>query len=57
MRDAGAIVTGSVSKKTDLVIAGEDAGSKADRAREFGVRIIGEQDMLRLLGGDLSILA
>jgi DNA ligase (NAD+) len=46
-----------VSKRTDLVVAGEDAGSKADRARELNVRIIGEQDMLRLLDGDLSILA
>jgi DNA ligase (NAD+) len=57
LRNAGANVTGSVSKKTDLVVAGEDAGSKADRARELGVRIIGEQDMLKLLDGDLSMLA
>jgi DNA ligase (NAD+) len=56
LRDAGANVTGSVSKKTNLVIAGADAGTKADRARELGVRIIGESDMLRLLDGDLSIL-
>ena len=56
LRNAGANVTGSVSKKTNLVIAGTDAGSKADRARELGVRIIDESDMLRLLDGDLSIL-
>jgi DNA ligase (NAD+) len=56
LRNAGANVTGSVSRKTNLVIAGADAGSKADRAKELGVRIIGESDMLRLLDGDLSIL-
>jgi DNA ligase (NAD+) len=56
LRRAGANVTGSVSKKTSMVIAGEDAGSKADRARELGIRIIDEQEMLSLLEGDLSIL-
>jgi DNA ligase (NAD+) len=56
LRRAGANVTGSVSKKTSLVIAGADAGSKADRARELGIRIIGEDEMLRLLDGELSIL-
>lgn len=56
LRRAGANVTGSVSKKTSVVIAGEDAGSKADRARELGIRIIDEQAMLNLLDGDLSIL-
>lgn len=56
LRRAGANVTGSVSRKTSIVIAGEDAGSKADRARELNVRIGTEQDMLRLLAGDLSVL-
>jgi DNA ligase (NAD+) len=56
LRRAGANVTGSVSKKTTLVVAGEDAGSKADRARELGIRIIGEHELLSLLDGDLSIL-
>ncbi len=56
LRKAGANVTSSVSKKTQLVIAGEDAGSKADKARELNVRIGTEQDMLRLLAGDLSVL-
>ena len=46
LRQAGANVTGSVSKKTSYVVAGEDAGSKADRARELGVPIISEHDML-----------
>lgn len=54
LRQAGATVTGSVSKKTTYVVAGEDAGSKADRARELGVAIITEQEMLALLNGDGS---
>jgi DNA ligase (NAD+) len=57
LRSLGANVTGSVSKKTTLVIAGEDAGSKADKARDLGVPILGEGDMLALLDGDLSVLA
>ncbi len=52
LRRAGATVTGSVSKKTSYVVAGEEAGSKADRARELGVAIIDEQQMLELLDGD-----
>jgi DNA ligase (NAD+) len=56
LRSAGANVTGSVSKKTNFVIAGEEAGSKADRAQELGVRIIGEQELVTLLDGDLTVL-
>jgi DNA ligase (NAD+) len=40
-----------VSKKTAAVFAGEDAGSKADRARELGVPVLGEQDLLAVLDG------
>ncbi|CAM3889098.1 NAD-dependent DNA ligase LigA [Xenorhabdus thuongxuanensis] len=46
----GAKVTGSVSKKTDLVIAGEAAGSKLAKANELGISVIDEEEMLRLLG-------
>ncbi|WP_227721985.1 NAD-dependent DNA ligase LigA [Yersinia proxima] len=46
----GAKVSGSVSKKTDLVIAGEAAGSKLAKARELGITVIDEAEMIRLLG-------
>ena len=42
---------GSVSKKTDYVIAGEDAGSKLDKARELGVAVLTEDEWISLIGG------
>ncbi len=45
----GAKVAGSVSKKTDFVIYGEEAGSKLDKAQELGVRAITENEMLEML--------
>ncbi|MEI6225437.1 MAG: NAD-dependent DNA ligase LigA [Deltaproteobacteria bacterium] len=48
----GGKVSGSVSRKTDLVVEGEDAGSKAEKARELGVKIVDEAGFLRLLEGE-----
>ncbi len=48
IEDAGGKVTGSVSKKTDYVVAGEDAGSKLDKAKELGVKVIDEKGMENL---------
>jgi DNA ligase (NAD+) len=45
----GGKVAGSVSRKTDLVVAGEEAGSKLDRARELGVPVIGPEEFERLI--------
>jgi DNA ligase (NAD+) len=46
----GGAVKGSVSKKTDYLVAGSDAGSKLDKARDLGVPIIDERDFLRMIG-------
>ena len=48
----GAKVTGSVSKSTDLVVVGADAGSKARKAAELGVRTVTEQEWRALAGLD-----
>lgn len=48
----GAKVSGSVSKKTDYVIAGAEAGSKLEKAQQLGVTVIDEAEFLRLLKGE-----
>ncbi len=50
IKDLGGKAAGSVSKKTDFVVAGEAAGSKLDKARELGVEVIDEQEFLRRAG-------
>jgi DNA ligase (NAD+) len=48
---AGGKVTGSVSKNTSYVVAGEEAGTKLDKARELGIKVIDEAGLLEMTGG------
>ena len=49
--EAGGRVTSSVSSKTDLVVVGSDPGSKRAKAKELGIKTIGEKELKRLLEG------
>jgi DNA ligase (NAD+) len=50
IKEHGGKATGSVSKKTDYVIVGDDAGSKADKARQLGIPTLSEEDFEKLIG-------
>ncbi len=50
IEDRGGRVTGSVTKKTDYVVVGEDPGSKLDRAKELGISVLDENGLVELLG-------
>jgi DNA ligase (NAD+) len=50
IRSLGGSTSGSVSKKTSFVIAGESAGSKLDKARQLGVQVLTEEEFARMLG-------
>jgi len=52
IRDAGGKPAGSVSKKTDYLVAGENAGSKLAKAEELGVPVLDEAAFRRLLAGE-----
>ena len=52
LRSLGATVSGSVSKKTDYVIAGEEPGSMYDKAKDLGVKILNEKEFLNPIGSD-----
>jgi DNA ligase (NAD+) len=52
---AGGKVAGSVSKKTSYVVAGEEAGSKLDKAHELKIRVVDEAGLVALIAGRLKI--
>ena len=54
IRAAGGKVAGSVSKKTDYVVAGEKAGSKLAKAQQLGVAVLDTDGFRRLLAGEMS---
>jgi DNA ligase (NAD+) len=54
VEQAGGRVTSSVSKATSFLVAGEEAGSKLEKARSLGVEIIDEPELLRRIGGDAA---
>lgn len=49
IKSYGGKTSGSVSKKTDFVLAGEDAGSKLTKANELGIRVISEEELLLMV--------
>ncbi len=53
IRQAGAKASNSVSKKTDYVLAGEDPGSKLDKAGKLGIEVIDEKQFMKMIDTDL----
>jgi DNA ligase (NAD+) len=49
IRESGGNVSSSVSKKTDYVLAGDEPGSKYDKAKKLGVKIINEEEFLKMI--------
>jgi DNA ligase (NAD+) len=52
IREAGGSTSGSVSKHTDFVLAGAEAGSKLEKAQKLGVRVLDEAEFRRLMAGE-----
>jgi DNA ligase (NAD+) len=50
IKDLGGKAAGSVSKKTDFLVCGEDAGSKLEKAKELGVKVLSEGEFVKLIG-------
>jgi DNA ligase (NAD+) len=50
VKELGGKASGSVSKKTDFIVAGEEAGSKLDKAKELGVKVLTEEEFQKLVG-------
>tara|TARA_B100000287_G_scaffold234858_1_gene221182 strand:+ start:1341 stop:1631 length:291 start_codon:yes stop_codon:yes gene_type:complete len=56
VRMAGGFPTGSISGKTNLLVAGEKAGSKLEKAKNIGVKIVDEQTFLKMIKADSSAI-
>ena len=55
IRDYGGKAAGSVSKNTDFVVAGENAGSKLTKAQDLGIRVLTEREFLEMLENDAPL--